>query len=174
MVGTSQFGVLPGLSRRGARRAQVEAVRIAAHHRGAGLGSQSTGWTIEEARRRGCSTVQLTTDARRVEAHRFHERLGFTASHVGVKLTLWNSARRRGGRDPPRLRVPDLGENWFDRDANSPTARSTGCGKLPPGCSAPPWLRQHHRELHGGRLGVRSADDGWNDDDEGPPFALVS
>ena len=88
LVGTLQFNVLPGLSRRGASRAQIEAVRISSERRGGGLGSQFSGWAVEEARRRGCGHVQLTTDARRVDAHRFYERLGFVASHVGMKLAL--------------------------------------------------------------------------------------
>ena len=45
-------------------------------------------WAIDEARRRGCAVVQLTTDKSRVDAHRFYERLGFTASHEGYKLQL--------------------------------------------------------------------------------------
>jgi GNAT superfamily N-acetyltransferase len=88
LVGTLQFNVLPGLSRRGANRAQIEAVRISADRRGGGLGSQFIGWAVDEARRRGCALVQLTTDARRVDAHRFYERLGFVGSHLGMKLPL--------------------------------------------------------------------------------------
>jgi GNAT superfamily N-acetyltransferase len=45
-------------------------------------------WAIEQARQRGCALVQLTSDARRAEAHRFYERLGFVASHTGFKLAL--------------------------------------------------------------------------------------
>jgi GNAT superfamily N-acetyltransferase len=46
------------------------------------------GWAIEEARRRGCALVQLTTDKIRAHAHRFHGRLGFVASHEGLKLQM--------------------------------------------------------------------------------------
>jgi GNAT superfamily N-acetyltransferase len=46
------------------------------------------GWAIGEARRRGCGLVQLTTDKARPDAHRFYERLGFVASHQGMKLRL--------------------------------------------------------------------------------------
>lgn len=88
VVGTLQLTLLPGLSRRGALRAQVEAVRVASTHRGRRLGEQLVGWAVEEARSRGAVIVQLTTDASRTEAHRFYERLGFVASHVGMKLSL--------------------------------------------------------------------------------------
>jgi hypothetical protein len=46
------------------------------------------GWAAQEARRRACSLVQLTTDKSRTDAHRFYERLGFVASHEGLKLEL--------------------------------------------------------------------------------------
>lgn len=88
VVGTLQLTLLPGLSRRGAMRAQVEAVRVAADHRGARLGERLLEWAVDESRRRGAVLVQLTTDASRTDAHRFYERLGFVASHVGMKLTL--------------------------------------------------------------------------------------
>ncbi|KIZ19353.1 GNAT family N-acetyltransferase [Streptomyces natalensis] len=87
-VGTLQLTVLPGLSRRGAARSLIEAVRIHADERGSGLGTQLIEWAIEESRARGCVLVQLTSDASRVDAHRFYERLGFEASHLGFKRIL--------------------------------------------------------------------------------------
>ncbi len=87
-VGTLQLTVIPGLSRRGASRALIEAVRIHADARGLGLGTQLITWAIDEAGRQGCALVQLTSDATRVEAHRFYERLGFEASHLGFKKPL--------------------------------------------------------------------------------------
>ena len=88
VVGTMQLSFLPGLARRGALRAQVEAVRVADEVRGSGLGKAMMSWAIDEARRRGCALVQLTSDKRRTEAHRFYQRLGFAASHEGMKLSL--------------------------------------------------------------------------------------
>ena len=88
VVGTAQLTEIPGLSRGGTTRLQVEAVRVLADLRGQGVGAAVFTWAVEEARRRGCGLVQLTTDTRRPEAHRFYERLGFTASHVGFKLQL--------------------------------------------------------------------------------------
>jgi GNAT superfamily N-acetyltransferase len=88
VVGTLQLTFIPGLSRKGSLRGQIEAVRVAAGSRGAGLGQRLFGWAIEECRSRGCRTVQLTTDRSRADAHRFYERLGFEASHIGYKLAL--------------------------------------------------------------------------------------
>ena len=88
VVATLQLSFIPGLSRRGALRAQIESVRVAPALRGQGLGQALFTWVIAEARRRGCALVQLTTDKSRTDAHHFYERLGFVASHEGLKLTL--------------------------------------------------------------------------------------
>lgn len=88
VVGTMQLSLIPGLARLGAWRAQIEAVRVHEDVRSRGLGAQMIGWAIDEARHRGCALVQLTTDKRRTDAHRFYDRLGFVASHEGMKLAL--------------------------------------------------------------------------------------
>ncbi|MEW2161622.1 GNAT family N-acetyltransferase [Streptomyces sp. NPDC007084] len=88
VIGTLQLTLIPGLSRKGATRSIIEAVRIHAAERGNGLGTQLIEWAIEESRRQGCQLVQLTSDASRTDAHRFYKRLGFEASHVGFKLAL--------------------------------------------------------------------------------------
>ncbi|WP_030559722.1 GNAT family N-acetyltransferase [Streptomyces aureocirculatus] len=88
VVGTLQLTIVPGLSRKGATRSIIEAVRVHADERGSGLGTRFIQWAVDESRRVGCQLVQLTSDATRTDAHRFYERLGFTASHVGFKLQL--------------------------------------------------------------------------------------
>ncbi|MBX9424109.1 MULTISPECIES: GNAT family N-acetyltransferase [Streptomyces] len=88
VVGTLQLTVIPGLSRRGATRSIIEGVRVHADERGGGLGTQLIEWAVEESGRQGCRLVQLTSDVTRTDAHRFYERLGFEASHVGFKKSL--------------------------------------------------------------------------------------
>lgn len=88
VVGTMQLTYLAGLSRMGAERCQIEAVRVAASTRGMGLGGKMVRWAIARAKARGCAMVQLTSDNSRTDAHRFYDGLGFTASHVGYKLSL--------------------------------------------------------------------------------------
>ena len=88
VVGCLQIDYLPGLSRRGAWRGQIEAVSIAQPLRGTGLGTAMIRWAVERCRARGCTLVQLTSHKSRLDAHRFYERLGFEASHEGMKLTL--------------------------------------------------------------------------------------
>ena len=88
VIGCMQITFIPGISRRGAWRGQIESVRVARSKRGSGMGMAMLEWGIAECRRRGCSLVQLFTDKSRKDAHRFYERLGFKASHEGMKLSL--------------------------------------------------------------------------------------
>lgn len=88
VIGTLQLSMTPGLSRQGALRATIEAVRIHSDARGAGLGTVLIDWAIAEARRRGCAMVQLTSDLDRTDAHRFYRGLGFQQSHAGFKKVL--------------------------------------------------------------------------------------
>lgn len=88
IIGCLQITFIPGLSRRGAWRGHIESVRVARSLRGRGIGAEMFRWAIEECRKHGCNLVQLFTDKSRADAHRFYGRLGFKASHEGMKLTL--------------------------------------------------------------------------------------
>lgn len=88
VIATMQLTIIPGLSRRGAQRALIEAVRVRRDRRSGGLGATLIRWAIDKARSEGCVMIQLTTDRSRVDAHRFYERLGFEGSHLGYKMML--------------------------------------------------------------------------------------
>ena len=88
VAGTFQLTFTPSLSRGGAERMTIEAVRVRSDLRGRGVGRAMMQWAIQRGRERGCRLAQLTTDKRRTDAHRFYESLGFTASHEGMKLPL--------------------------------------------------------------------------------------
>lgn len=88
LVGCLQFTVIHGLSRQGASRAQIEGVRVRADRRGRGIGEALFEAAFARARGAGCTLIQLTTDRVRTDAYRFYERLGFKASHWGMKRPL--------------------------------------------------------------------------------------
>ena len=88
VVGTVQLSFIPGIAALGMKRCLVEAVHIAPAHRGKGLGTEMINWAIERARERSCGLVQLTSNKKRLDAHRFYERLGFLKSHEGFKYYL--------------------------------------------------------------------------------------
>lgn len=87
-IGCFQISYLPGLARRGAWRGMIENVHVAATHRNGGRGGAMIRWAVERCRERGCGMVQLTSNKKRLDAHRFYERLGFQRSHEGFKLYL--------------------------------------------------------------------------------------
>ncbi|MGB0101201.1 MAG: GNAT family N-acetyltransferase [Nocardioides sp.] len=88
VVATMQLSIVPGLTRRGATRLQIEGVRVAAPVRGVGLGTEMLSWAHDHGRARGATLAQLATDVDRADARRFYERLGYAPSHVGMKLSL--------------------------------------------------------------------------------------
>ena len=90
IIATLQLSFIQYLTYRGGLRAQIEAVRVHETHRNQGLGQQVLEWAIERAKEKGAHVVQLTTDKKRVQTLRFYEKLGFVASHEGMKLHLGN------------------------------------------------------------------------------------
>ena len=87
-IGCLQITFIPGLSRRGSLRGQIESVRVSRDFRGKGYGAKMIAWAITKCRDRGCRMVQLTSDKTRENAIQFYEGLGFVKSHEGFKLTL--------------------------------------------------------------------------------------
>lgn len=88
VVGVLQLTFIPYLTYKGSWRGLIEGVRVAQPYRSQGVGGQLFDWAIERAKARGCRTVQLTTNKARPDALRFYERLGFRATHEGMKLHL--------------------------------------------------------------------------------------
>jgi GNAT superfamily N-acetyltransferase len=83
-----QLTFIPGIAFKGAWRGQIEAVRVASHLRGQGIGEALIEHAVTQCRAAGCRMAQLTSDKTRTDAHRFYERLGWTRSHDGFKLKL--------------------------------------------------------------------------------------
>ncbi|QCX00386.1 GNAT family N-acetyltransferase [Aggregatimonas sangjinii] len=88
VIGTLQLSFIQYLTYRGGIRAQIEAVRVYETYRGQGIGQMLFEWAIQRAKDKGAHVVQLTTDKKRPDAQKFYERLGFMASHEGMKLHL--------------------------------------------------------------------------------------
>lgn len=88
VVATLQLTFTPSLSFQGSTRATIESVRTASDLRGRGIGAELMTHAIDRARARGCAMVQLSTNRTRADAKRFYERLGFVATHEGMKLKL--------------------------------------------------------------------------------------
>lgn len=88
VAGVLQLTFIPYLTYQGGWRALIEGVRVAASERSTGIGEALLEWAINRAQERDCHLIQLTTDKTRQDAKRFYERLGFQASHEGMKRHL--------------------------------------------------------------------------------------
>jgi GNAT superfamily N-acetyltransferase len=88
VVGTCQLTLIPGLIGHGRVRAKVESVHVRADMRGRRIGEAMMRVAVAEARRQGAGMMELSSNKKRVDAHRFYERLGFARSHEGFKLEL--------------------------------------------------------------------------------------
>ena len=88
VVATAQVTWVRRLTYVGGEMGIVESVRVRSDLRGRGYGGRLMRHVLDLARRRGAVRVELTTNSRREDARRFYERLGFVASHVGMKYYL--------------------------------------------------------------------------------------
>jgi GNAT superfamily N-acetyltransferase len=88
IIGTMQMTFIHRLTGQGRADCVIESVRIDADYRNSGYGTQLMKWAIETAKNASCRKIELTSDLRRHDAHRFYEGLGFTFSHRGAKLWL--------------------------------------------------------------------------------------
>ena len=88
ILGTLQLTFAPSISHQGGKRCTVESVRVDEKFRGRGIGRKLMLLAIERAREKGCISMSLTTHRDRGDAHRFYESLGFSKSHIGIKLKL--------------------------------------------------------------------------------------
>lgn len=88
IVATVQLTVIPGLSRGGSTRLQIEGLRVAPAERSQGLGTAMLEWAHDFGRSRGATLAQVTTDEARDRARAFYTGLGYRTAHVGLKRPL--------------------------------------------------------------------------------------
>ena len=88
IIGTCHLSLMPSLTFIGSTRMQIEAVRVAGKYRGQKIGSWMFDQAINYAKEHDVSIIQLTTNKKRPKAKHFYEKLGFEASHEGMKLYL--------------------------------------------------------------------------------------
>ncbi|MCX7091561.1 MAG: GNAT family N-acetyltransferase [Legionellales bacterium] len=86
IIGTCHLTIMPSLTYTGSTRMQIEAVRVSTKHRGQKIGEWMMQAAFEFAKSHQVAMIQLTTNKQRSRAKQFYERLGFKASHEGMKL----------------------------------------------------------------------------------------
>jgi ribosomal protein S18 acetylase RimI-like enzyme len=97
VVGTLQLTFIPNITCMGGWRAHIEGLMVSSNLRGQGIGTKLMEHAIARARQRGCCLVQLTTNKKRIDAHHFYEKLGFSFTHEGAKLMLESDSQNTKG-----------------------------------------------------------------------------
>jgi ribosomal protein S18 acetylase RimI-like enzyme len=88
IIGTCHLTIIPSLTFVGSTRMQIEAVRVLGKYRDQKIGSWMFDQAISYAKDMDVSIIGLTTNKKRAQAKHFYEKLGFEASHEGMKLYL--------------------------------------------------------------------------------------
>ena len=88
IIGTCHSTLMPSLTFTGSTRMQIEAVRVHLDARGKSIGQQMVEFAMNWGKGHGATIFQLTTNKERGDALRFYEKLGFKATHEGMKLYL--------------------------------------------------------------------------------------
>ncbi len=88
VVGTFILSRLLGLTGQGQTHAELRSVQVDHTLRSQGIGAQMVAFAEQEARAWGAANLQLTSNLKRLDAHRFYEKLGFAKSHAGFKKGL--------------------------------------------------------------------------------------
>lgn len=88
IIGTCHLTLMHSLTFAASTRLQIEAVRVHSSSRGQNIGQQMIEFAINWGLDNGAKIIQLTTNKERTKALRFYEKLGFKATHVGMKLYL--------------------------------------------------------------------------------------
>lgn len=87
-VGTYTLLVMENLCHGGTPSAIIESVVVACEARGGRIGERMMRHAMEQAKEAGCYKLALSSNSRRMEAHRFYKRLGF--EQHGVSLAIIN------------------------------------------------------------------------------------
>jgi GNAT superfamily N-acetyltransferase len=86
VVGTIVLLIVPNLSHGVAPWAIAENIIVSEEYRRKGIGRMLLEHVIARAREKGCYKIQLVSDTRRKEAHKFYGALGFEALAHGFRL----------------------------------------------------------------------------------------
>ena len=86
VIGTLQLTFIDNMTFTGAKRAQMEGVRIKGSERGKGLGKIFLEAALEVAKDSEAKIIQLTSNRKRTKSLEFYKSLGFKETHSGFKL----------------------------------------------------------------------------------------
>ena len=86
VVGTFSQLIFPALAHGGASESLVEAVVVSAEVRGLGIGRQMMEFARQRAGEAGCYKLALSSNAKRLDAHRFYLGMGFQQQGISFSI----------------------------------------------------------------------------------------
>lgn len=85
-VGSFSLLVFAGASHSGCAQGVLDGVVVRAEDRGRGLGGYMLARAAQLAREQGCYKLMLSSNLRRIDAHRFYRRLGYRVHGVSLAI----------------------------------------------------------------------------------------
>ena len=89
-IGRFSLMIFSGPSHRGAMQALLDAVVVTHSRRGSGIGEVMIRHALNFATAAGCYKMSLSSNLKRLHAHRFYERLGFRQHGISFSIDLEN------------------------------------------------------------------------------------
>lgn len=86
VIGTCSLIIFDNLGHKGAKVAIAESMIISPEYRGRGVGSQLMQFVMGKAQEENCYKLMLSSNKKRVRAHRFYEQLGFQQHGISFML----------------------------------------------------------------------------------------
>ncbi len=93
VVGTFALLIMDNLGHLGTPSGIVEDVVVAPARQGSGIGVRMMHFAIEHCRQKGCYKLVLSSNAKRVRAHAFYEKLGFERHGYSFRVNLERGSR---------------------------------------------------------------------------------
>jgi GNAT superfamily N-acetyltransferase len=87
-LGTFTLLIVDNLAHLGARYGIVEDVVVTAEWRGMGIGRQMMLFAMQKCHKAGCYKLVLSSNKKRVDAHRFYKKLGFRKHGYSFVVTM--------------------------------------------------------------------------------------
>lgn len=91
-VGSFSLMIFSSPSHHGTRQALLDAVVVTRSQRGRGVGEAMLAQALKLATAFGCYKMMLSSNLKRVDAHRFYERLGFNQHGISFSIPINQAA----------------------------------------------------------------------------------
>ncbi|TEB14878.1 putative acetyltransferase [Pelotomaculum sp. FP] len=86
IIGACSLIVIDNLGHKGAKLAVAENVIVSPAHRGRGVGARMMRFVMERAKEENCYKLMLSSNKKRVLAHRFYKQLGFEQHGISFMI----------------------------------------------------------------------------------------